>query len=102
MDYNHTYHSILNHPFVILGIYIILSNAVNALVPPTVDSGNFYRWFFTFSHGILVQAGRFMSKGTNGNGVVSNAIVDNTTTAYGQMPGNLPAKQWEPFKKGDK
>ena len=50
-----------------MGAYIVCSNAVNALVPPTDKSGNFYKWFFGFSHGLILQVGRFVNKNGNGN-----------------------------------
>jgi hypothetical protein len=46
---------------------VVISNAVNALPEPVMTSSNFYRWFFTFSHGIALQIGRFLNKGANGN-----------------------------------
>jgi len=62
---------------IILASYIILSNAVNAMVPPSDKSGNFYKWFFNFSHGVLLQAGRFFNKGANGNAIQNVVNVDN-------------------------
>lgn len=57
-----------------LGSYIVLSNAVNSLPSATEKSSNFYKWFFTFSHAIMLQAGRFINKGANGNENQSNHV----------------------------
>lgn len=64
-------HWFATHPFAItLALYIILSNAVNAMPEPDSNSGKGYRWFFNFSHGVLLQAGRFMNKGVSSNGTI--------------------------------
>jgi hypothetical protein len=46
---------------------IVISNAVNAMPEPVLTSSNFYRWFFTFSHGLALQIGRFLNKGVSEN-----------------------------------
>lgn len=63
--------------------YIVLSNAVNSMPTPDGKSTPFYKWFFTFSHGILMQAGRFVSDYIkNGqNGLQTEAEVQVTNQA---------------------
>jgi len=47
--------------------YVIVSNAVNAMPEPGNLSSAGYKWFFTFSHGVLMQVGRFANRYMNGD-----------------------------------
>jgi hypothetical protein len=90
------------HPLTVLVAYIIITNAIGALPSPTATSNPFYTWFFTFSHAVMLQAGRLANQYLNKQPIESSSTTTTTTVSSNTAVNSVPVSgqaDWKPFPK---